>query len=95
MKTRILLFAHGARDPRWSAPLERLAEVVRAGDESVEVGLAFLEFMTPSLPDAIAQAVEQGIAHVRVVPVFRSANIRQTSAFFSPARGYLYSIGSG
>ena len=73
MKTRILLFAHGARDPRWSAPLERLAEVVRAGDESVEVGLAFLEFMTPSLPDAIAQAVEQGIAHVRVVPVFLAA----------------------
>ena len=73
MKMRILLFAHGARDPRWSAPLERLAEVVRSGDASVEVGLAFLEFMPPSLPDAIAQAVEQGVAHVRVVPVFLAA----------------------
>jgi sirohydrochlorin cobaltochelatase len=73
MKTRILLFAHGARDPRWSAPLERLAEVVRSGDASVEVGLAFLEFMSPTLPEAIAQAVGQGVAHIRVVPVFLAA----------------------
>lgn len=73
MKMRILLFAHGARDPRWSAPLERLAEVVRATDASLEVAPAFLEFMSPTLPDAIAQAVEQGVERVRVVPVFLAA----------------------
>lgn len=69
MKT-IILFAHGARDPEWARPLERLAAEVKARDPERAVRLAFLEFMTPSLGEAIDEAALAGSCEVAVVPVF-------------------------
>ena len=66
----LILFAHGARDPRWAAPFERLQGILQARLPSVNVGLAFLEFMTPDLPSLVEQAVASGSLAVRVVPVF-------------------------
>ena len=39
----LVLFAHGARDPRWAIPFERLAERARTKRPDVSVSLAFLE----------------------------------------------------
>lgn len=66
----LILFAHGARDPRWAAPFERLQEIVQAQQPDVAVALAFLELMTPSLPDLVEQLVQDGCDEVTVVPVF-------------------------
>ncbi len=66
----IILFGHGARDPRWMEPFERLAERVRASHTSGPVALAFLELMPPELEDAVAAHVTAGCATVTVVPVF-------------------------
>jgi sirohydrochlorin cobaltochelatase len=66
----LILFAHGARDPRWAAPFERLQGILQTRLPSVNVGLAFLEFMTPDLPTLVEQAVASGSMAVRVVPVF-------------------------
>jgi sirohydrochlorin cobaltochelatase len=66
----LILFAHGARDPRWAAPFERLQAIVQAQQPDVAVALAFLELMTPSLPDTVAHLVQGGCAEVTVVPVF-------------------------
>ena len=66
----IILFGHGARDPEWARPLERLREVVLARQAGTDVRLAFLEFMQPSLAEALEQVILAGAAHVRVVPVF-------------------------
>ncbi|VXB63636.1 Cobalamin (Vitamin B12) biosynthesis CbiX protein [Burkholderia sp. 8Y] len=65
----IILFGHGARDPRWAEPFERLAAKLRAlrGDP---VSLAFLELMTPDLPTAVATQVADGCDTITVVPVF-------------------------
>ena len=60
MKAGLILFAHGARDPRWAAPFEAVAAQVRAQRPDVQVRLAFLEFMTPSLPDAGAELAALG-----------------------------------
>ena len=73
MKTGLILFAHGARDPRWAAPFEAVAAQVRAQRPDVPVRLAFLEFMTPSLPDAGAELAALGCVDVQVLPLFLGA----------------------
>lgn len=70
MKLALILFAHGARDPAWAGPMIRLGEALRARAPQAQVRLAFLEFMTPGLAEAIDQAVAEGATRVEVVPVF-------------------------
>ncbi|HEM8494719.1 cobalamin biosynthesis protein CbiX [Burkholderia multivorans] len=66
----IVLFGHGARDPRWAEPFERLAARLRAAGGAAQVSLAFLELMTPSLDAAVAAQIAAGCTRVTVVPVF-------------------------
>ncbi|KWI25559.1 sirohydrochlorin chelatase [Burkholderia stagnalis] len=66
----IVLFGHGARDPRWAEPFERLAARLRAASPAASVSLAFLELMTPSLDTAVAAQVAAGCTRITVVPVF-------------------------
>ncbi len=73
MKRGLLLFAHGARDPRWAEPFEAVADRVRGFDINVMVQLAFLEFMTPSLIDAGTALAAAGCARIDVVPLFLGA----------------------
>ena len=70
MKQALILFAHGARDPRWAAPFERLREMAQAALPATDVSLAFLELMSPRLPEAVASLVEKGCGKVSLVPVF-------------------------
>ena len=79
MNTGLILFAHGARDPRWAAPFEAVAAEVRRQQAQTCVQLAFLEFMQPNLPDAAAQLVEQGCQQIDVLPMFLGAggHVRQ------------------
>lgn len=70
MRRALVLFAHGARDPRWAEPFERLQKIIQAQQPDVPVALAFLEFMTPRLPDMVAQLAQSGCIEVMVVPVF-------------------------
>ena len=70
MKSALVLFAHGARDSKWAAPFERLQQLVQARSPDVTVSLAFLELMTPGLPELTAQLVKDGCSDVTVVPVF-------------------------
>lgn len=66
----LILFAHGARDPRWAEPFERLKKNVQAQAQDVLVSLAFLELMTPSLPDQVLQLVQGGCEEITIVPIF-------------------------
>ena len=71
MKSALVLFGHGARDPRWAEPFHKLQAQLRAGAGSdAMVELAFLELMQPGLPDCVAALVAQGVQRVQVVPVF-------------------------
>ncbi|MFT3735986.1 MAG: CbiX/SirB N-terminal domain-containing protein [Rhodocyclaceae bacterium] len=69
-RSAIVLFGHGARDPEWAGPMRRLADSIRAQAPGQEVALAFLEFMSPTLPEAIEQFIAAGATRVTVVPVF-------------------------
>jgi sirohydrochlorin cobaltochelatase len=71
-RSAIILFAHGARDPQWAQPFERIAELVSKSLPDTAVDLAFLERMTPDLPTAVA-SVAQHVKRVTVVPLFLGA----------------------
>jgi sirohydrochlorin cobaltochelatase len=73
MTPGLILFAHGARDPRWAAPFEAVAARVRAGRPGVAVRLAYLELMTPDLPTAAAELLAEGCGAITVVPLFLGA----------------------
>ena len=70
MTRAIVLFAHGARDPRWAAPFEAVAANIRAAAPDCRVALAFLELMAPTLGDAAAALVASGAIRVDIVPLF-------------------------
>jgi sirohydrochlorin cobaltochelatase len=69
----LILFAHGARDPRWAQPFEAVAAAVRRSRPDTPVLLAFLEFMAPTLPAAGTALVQQGCRHITVLPMFLGA----------------------
>ncbi len=69
----LMLFAHGARDPRWALPFEDVQRRVQAQAPSVPVVLAFLEFMTPSLLQGGDQLAQAGCTQVDVLPLFLGA----------------------
>ena len=73
MKRGILLFAHGARDPRWAEPFEAVAAKVRASDATLVVQPAYLEFMSPALREAGDILAAAGCGRVDVVPLFLGA----------------------
>lgn len=69
-RSSIILFAHGARDPEWAAPLRRIAARLRAARPGLPVQLAFLELMQPALADAVAGMAADCITRITVVPLF-------------------------
>jgi sirohydrochlorin cobaltochelatase len=69
----LILFAHGARDPRWATPFEAVAMRVRTARPALVVRLAFLEFMTPDLPAACTELAALGCTHIDVLPMFLGA----------------------
>lgn len=70
MKRGLLLVAHGARDPRWSAPFEAVAAHVVAAAPEAAVQLSFLEWMTPRTVDGGTSLTLQQCTHIDVVPLF-------------------------
>jgi sirohydrochlorin cobaltochelatase len=73
MQHGLILFAHGARDPRWAEPFEAVAARVRAARPGLVVRLAYLELMQPSLADAGASLVAEGCTAIQVLPLFLGA----------------------
>ena len=72
-KSGLILFAHGARDPRWALPFEAVAAQVRAAHPDAMVRLAFLEFMAPDIASAATELAAAGCRSVAVVPLFLGA----------------------
>ena len=70
MTTALILFAHGARDPEWANPMRRVQAAIRERMTSVPVELAFLEFMTPTLPERAAELIAKGADKIVVMQMF-------------------------
>lgn len=66
----VILFAHGSRDPLWRLPIDAVAQRMRAQHPGLPVAVAFLELTEPDLPHTVEALMKQGVAHVRIVPMF-------------------------
>ena len=77
--TGLILYVHGARDPRWAQPFHRLRDKVAARTPTSRVVVAFLEHLEPSLAQAVAAMAAEGVARIRVVPLFfgRGGHLRE------------------
>ena len=69
-KNGLVLFAHGARNPAWATPFQRVQQLAQASLPEVAVELAFLEFLTPDLPTAVRALAQRGVTAVTVKPLF-------------------------
>ncbi|CAB3792781.1 precorrin-8X methylmutase [Pararobbsia alpina] len=64
----IVLAGHGSRDPDGVREFEALVELVRRRAPSRIVRHGYLEFASPTIDVAVAQAIEAGARHVVMVP---------------------------
>jgi sirohydrochlorin cobaltochelatase len=70
MKSALILFAHGSRDPEWALPFRALREKVAAQKPEFEVELAFLELMQPTLITTVDRLVSSGNQQITIAPLF-------------------------
>lgn len=70
MKSALVLFAHGARDPEWSTPFRRIQERVAARCPETTVALAFLEAMPPKLEDVLDRLAASSHDRIIIAPLF-------------------------
>ena len=75
----IILLAHGARDPRWGEPFQRIADRLRVAAPELVVEMAYLEHMAPDLAEAAHRLAARGAQRIRVVPLFfgRGGHLRE------------------
>lgn len=73
MTSGLVLFGHGARDPRWRETIDALAARLAERAPALPVRAAFLEFMQPDLAGAVGELAALGVRDVVVVPVFLAA----------------------
>jgi len=66
----LILYAHGARDPRWAEPFERLLSRLHQRQPELPVTLAYLEHMSPDLTTAAHALASRGVVRIRIVPLF-------------------------
>jgi sirohydrochlorin cobaltochelatase len=65
-----VFFCHGSRNPQWREPFDLLAGAYRERVPQQQVRLAFLELMSPTLPEVLAELAVAGACKVRIVPLF-------------------------
>ncbi|MGB8338760.1 MAG: CbiX/SirB N-terminal domain-containing protein [Burkholderiales bacterium] len=66
----IILFAHGARDPQWAQPFEKIRALMQAQLPETEITLAFLELMQPGLADTVKNLAQQNMSRITLIPLF-------------------------
>ena len=79
MKSGLILYVHGARDPRWAEPFERLRDIVAARMPDSPISLAFLDHAAPDLTQAATALAAEGAQRIKVVPLFfgRGGHLRE------------------
>ena len=75
----VILYAHGASDPRWAEPFERLLLRIREKRPELPAALAFLDYLQPDLKSAAQALAAQGVSAIRIVPLFfgRGGHLRE------------------
>jgi sirohydrochlorin cobaltochelatase len=67
---RLILLAHGSRDPRWRAPFETFTATLQADLGADKVRLAYMEFVPPTLTDIAEEASRDAVQQLKILPLF-------------------------
>jgi sirohydrochlorin cobaltochelatase len=67
---RLILLAHGSRDPRWRAPFETFTATLQADLGAHTVRLAYMEFVSPTLTDIAEEASRDAVQQLKILPLF-------------------------
>jgi sirohydrochlorin cobaltochelatase len=70
---RLILFAHGSKDPVWLETFNKLARDLGAQLGKDRIDLAFMEFAEPTLFDVLGDATADGAHDIKILPLFLSA----------------------
>ena len=65
----MVLVGHGSKAAHFDGAMKRVASRLRRGPYHL-VRCAYLEITSPSIPEAVREAVEKGAREVRVLPYF-------------------------
>ncbi|MFI6088662.1 sirohydrochlorin chelatase [Streptomyces sp. NPDC051218] len=68
-RSALLVTAHGSRDPRHAATVHALVRRVRSLRPELRVEAGFLDFNTPSVPQALAKLASEGVRDVVALPL--------------------------
>jgi sirohydrochlorin cobaltochelatase len=68
--SKLILLAHGSRDPRWRMPFEVLITQLKESIGQERLDLAYMEFCSPSLRDVIASSYKDGFRYIKILPLF-------------------------
>jgi sirohydrochlorin cobaltochelatase len=71
--SRLVILAHGSRDPRWQETFLTLRDTARQQWGAERVELAYMEMCSPSLLEIAEQVYQQGIRQIQLLPLFMSA----------------------
>ena len=66
----VILFGHGSRDALWRAPIEAVGARLTQEHPELAVACAYLELCEPTLAQATASLLDQGVHHFTLVPMF-------------------------
>lgn len=66
----LILFAHGARAASWAEPFQRLQSLLQSSQPQLRVELAYLELMSPQLPELVKQLHAEAHTDISIVPIF-------------------------
>jgi sirohydrochlorin ferrochelatase len=69
MDARLLLLAHGSRDPRHAATMDALVLQARALRPGLDVRVGYLDHCAPRIPRTLEQLAEEGDGPVVAVPM--------------------------
>lgn len=69
----LIVIAHGSRDPRWRASVERVVASLADEPNGEGIRLAYMELTPPTLMDVAVEAARSGAKSLRVLPLFLAA----------------------
>lgn len=73
LKSALVLFAHGSRDPNWAEPFKAIQALIRAKAPDTPVELAFLELMQPGIQQCLIDLANRSVKRISIVPIFLAA----------------------
>ncbi len=70
MNEKIILIAHGSKDPKWKKPFESLHESLKETFGEEKIGLCYMEFINPNLEEIIISSIKNKITNFKIIPLF-------------------------